>query len=350
MEQMSLQRSWPAIAAGVVLVIAVSAGLMWYALSGTGRHSTAAPAEVATSTVSVSSTSPLVMRTLDGVMVSSTDELVNPFAVMIDNHPDARPPSGINQASVVVQSPVEGGYTRFMAVFDASTTVPEIGPVRSARPYFVDLAAALHAVYTHVGGSPDALTQITNTPGFHDLNQFFNGDDFWRDNSRAAPHNVYTSTTLLNQAADAKGFMPTPFTPWRYQDVTTSTATGTDAAPDWKFDPTDGVYVRTASPTVDRSGAPIEAVNLVVIQTDMQVIDTDGRLKIRTTGRGDADVYVNGVKHSATWYRASGDWYSFETNDGTNVTFDRGTTWIILKPTGGAILPFGSTAASSTSL
>ena len=121
------------------------------------------------------------------MLVSAEEANLQPYAVMIDNHPDARPSSGLAAANLVFEVPVEGGMTRYMAVFDATTTVDQIGPVRSARPYFVELADALGAVYAHVGGSPDGLNLITSLPKFRDLNEFWNGKYFWRSAKRDAP-------------------------------------------------------------------------------------------------------------------------------------------------------------------
>lgn len=77
-------------------------------------------------------------------------------AVMIDDHPAARPQSGFNDASVVWQAPAEGGIPRYMMWFQDSVP-PAVGPVRSARLYFVAWASEWDAVYAHVGGSPQAM-------------------------------------------------------------------------------------------------------------------------------------------------------------------------------------------------
>ena len=86
-----------------------------------------------------------------------------PVAVMVDNHPGARPQSGLNQACLVFEAPVEGGITRFMAVYGHGQEVPKIGPVRSIRPYFVRLAKSLGAVLAHCGGSYRGLRHRVGT-------------------------------------------------------------------------------------------------------------------------------------------------------------------------------------------
>nr|MCU0495649.1 DUF3048 domain-containing protein [Chloroflexaceae bacterium] len=125
-------------------------------------------------------------------------------AVMIDNHPDARPQSGMNAAALVFEALAEGGVTRYMAVYEpkANASISEIGPVRSARSYFVEWAKGLNAVYTHAGGSPEGLllaetaTEIANLDALRDGAE---GLYFWRSTTRFAPHNLYTSTELLRK-------------------------------------------------------------------------------------------------------------------------------------------------------
>src|SRR5260221_8029347 len=144
-----IKRSWPLFAAGAVFLLFTSGILFWFALSGKGRKSQT-PSPVLPVEAASTSTDTLVPRAIEGVLVQPRDARLLPFAVMIDNHPDARPSSGLAEASLVIEAPVEGGMTRYMAVFDATTTVDQIGPVRSARPYFVDFANAFGALYAQV--------------------------------------------------------------------------------------------------------------------------------------------------------------------------------------------------------
>ena len=125
-------------------------------------------------------------------------ELPQVFAVMIDNHEDAWPPSGIDQAFLVIEAPVEAAIPRLLAFFSSEEDVAEIGPVRSARPYYLDWANELDALYVHVGGSNAALDLIASG-GTFDFNQYWWGEYFWRAGNRFAPHNVFTSTTLMNE-------------------------------------------------------------------------------------------------------------------------------------------------------
>jgi hypothetical protein len=137
---------------------------------------------------------------LDGKPVgSASEQRPRVISIMIDNHPGARPQSGLSQAQVVYEVPVEGEFTRYFAIFNASTTVDKVGPVRSARPYFLDwLQEYGDALYIHSGGSPEALQILRNSTLF-DANEFFRGAYFWRGTDHLAPHNLYTSSTAWNK-------------------------------------------------------------------------------------------------------------------------------------------------------
>jgi len=125
--------------------------------------------------------------------------------VMIDNYFKGRPQSGIDKADVVFEIIAEGGITRYMALF-YSQAAPVIGPVRSARYYFVQLAKGMDLPYAHVGGSDDSLTMIGNLR-IKDLNEMSNAAPyFWQDAKRIRPHSTYTSTDNLVEAITNKKY------------------------------------------------------------------------------------------------------------------------------------------------
>ncbi|MFZ2803956.1 MAG: DUF3048 domain-containing protein [Patescibacteria group bacterium] len=345
-----IKRSWPMLVLGAVLILAASVALFWFAVSGKARK-TSSPSVVlaATSTdETVTSTPDLVPRSLDGVLVPVEQANLQPFAVMVENYIDARPLSGPAEANLAFEFPVEGGITRFMLVFDATSTVDQIGPVRSARPYFVDMADSLNAVYAHVGGSPQALANITTlqAQGFRNLDQFANGKYFWRSDTRVAPHNAYTRMDLLNQADAAKSWKAGSFHGWSYKEdyplvaTATTVARGEDPGPkilyggsynvSWSYDRDSNMYVRSEGGALEKDldGAQVKAKNVVVLETDDSVIDSDGRLNIRTTGKGKAELFHDGREDEITWSRSTGLSLQFQSLDGSDVLFDRGTTWV----------------------
>ncbi|MCE9585985.1 DUF3048 domain-containing protein [Candidatus Uhrbacteria bacterium] len=328
------------IAIGTVFVVLLCTIVLWLVLSGATRshndkNNTGQVFQIPTSTEA------LTERRLDGVLVSPSIATLAPRAVMIENHPDARPVSGLSKASIVIEAPVEGGITRYMALFAASTTLPQVGPVRSARPYYVDWADAWNAPYFHVGGSPEALTKISSMAGFTDVNEFAQGNSFWRDTTRYAPHNVYTKDELMDAVVAKKGAASsTAPLAWHFQDAASSTDRGELDGPRvpyggsfnvrWAFEKERGVYVRSLSGVEqkDRDGSSIESENVIVIKTEQTILDSYGRLQVRTTGSGQAMAYRDGKKFNLRWRRSAGEPIRFESTDGTEFLFTRGRTWI----------------------
>ena len=131
-----------------------------------------------------------------------------PIAVMIDNHNGAWPQAGLNDAYMVYEIIVEGGETRLMALFKGAD-LDKIGPVRSARHYFIDYAMENDAIYVHFGESPQAESDITRY-SIQDIDGIAeDGTTFWRVKDKYAPHNAVTSTEKLLQSAKNKNYRTT---------------------------------------------------------------------------------------------------------------------------------------------
>lgn len=131
-----------------------------------------------------------------------------PFAVMIDNHKDAWPQAGLQKAYMVYEIVVEGGETRLMALFKGAD-VDKIGPVRSARHYFIDYAMENDAIYVHFGQSSQAASDIKKY-SINDINGISeDGSTFWRVKDKTAPHNAVTSMANLKKSAESKKFKTT---------------------------------------------------------------------------------------------------------------------------------------------
>lgn len=131
-----------------------------------------------------------------------------PIAVMIDNHKDAWPQSGLNQAYCVYEILAEGGETRLMALFK-NVDVSQIGPVRSSRHYYLDYALEHDAIYVHYGWSPQAQSDIS-TYKVNNINGLTESEkDFGRIKQKAAPHNVMTSIANIQKIAQKKKYRTT---------------------------------------------------------------------------------------------------------------------------------------------
>lgn len=292
---------------------------------------------------------------LSGRMVEKERTERRPMAVVIENHPDARPQSGLNDASLIYETFAEGGITRFLAIFQEND-VSEIGPVRSARTYFVDWANAYKALFAHVGGNIDALDLIEDTKGFYDINQFYFGSFFWRDTKRYAPHNVYTKTEKLIAAAKSKGFSVADSNIAAYlfkddnkeeerpESLVFNVKFNANFPVTWAYDRKDNCFLRSilGVPQKDRvSGEQFKAKNVIVMYSDFTYGKTrynEQATKIRTTGSGSAIFYIDGVKTTGTWSRTSGaNITRFYDTSGAEIKLNAGMTWIEVAPVGTAV-------------
>ena len=131
-----------------------------------------------------------------------------PIAFMIDNHINAMPQAGLEQADIVYEIIVEGGETRLMIVMK-NKKIDQIGPLRSARHYFLDYALENDAIYVHYGQSPQAKSDISKL-SIADINGINESTkNFWRVSSRYAPHNAVTSTERINAIIKRENYRTT---------------------------------------------------------------------------------------------------------------------------------------------
>lgn len=278
-----------------------------------------------------------------------------PLAVMIDNASPARPQSGLQSASVVYEALVEGGITRFMAIFDQGS-ISQIGPVRSSRQYFLEWLAEYDAGYAHAGGSPEALTNIKKDR-VHDINGIGNAAKaFSRDKTRPAPHNLYTSSMALYTFVVANNwkYSDAQITPWlfakagdptpvdaRVANKVTFYFTGTTKSTQiiYTYDAAKGGYLRSQAgqPHQDRLTKAQILVKNLVIQTISNNISVGekGRLTMRVDGTGKAKIFQNGTVREVTWSKTSPEARTtFVGADGNPVSFVLGNTWVEVLPEG----------------
>ena len=143
---------------------------------------------------------PVVEKT---VQIFQGDE--RPIAVMIDNHDGARPQVAINDAYICYEIIVEGGYTRLMPIFKGQD-LEKIGPIRSARHYFLDYALEHEAIYVHFGHSPQAASDIKKLDVEDIEGMYYSTKQFTRTSGKYAPHNVIVSTDSILDIAESKDY------------------------------------------------------------------------------------------------------------------------------------------------
>lgn len=279
----------------------------------------------------------------------------HPIAVMIDDHSAARPQSGFNDAAVVWQAPAEGGIPRYMLIFQERIP-PSVGPIRSARQYYIAWAAEWDAVYAHVGGSPQAMATLRNKGNgqlVYNADQFRWGTAYFhRTTDRAAPHNVYTSGKELRQLADRIGAKDGPMEPaWKFAPdaplVERPKGGKISAGYSWnavtyRYDRKTNTYPRSVTnekKQIDRgTGRQVAPKNVVIMIMSFGPLN-DGshknRLEAQYLGKGTAWISSNGKTIKGTWRKdAITKPTRFFDANGKQVTLTIGQTFIQVMPKG----------------
>lgn len=289
---------------------------------------------------------------LDGRQVAS-EELAKrrPLAVMVENHPEARPQAGLVQASHVWEAIVEGGITRFMAVF-SSQDAEKIGPIRSARPYFISWAAGYQALYAHAGGSQAGLALLAKTDDVVDLQH--SARYFAREPQPgiASEHTLFsTSKDLYDYAAAKKASLTADVATTRFIDeiatadrpqggsVTIDFSSATYKV-EWTYDSESNSYKRNLAgePHKDRvNDEQITAKNIAVLTVSRRYDSTTNQGKgewfMTTEGSGKALLFQNGRAITATWKKPAQDSFLklYDEKD-QELGFVAGTTWFEVAP------------------
>jgi hypothetical protein len=270
------------------------------------------------------------------------------LAVKVENTDEAQPLAGLNQADIVYEEVVEGGITRFIAVFNCHTA-ERVGPVRSARttdPKIL-LQFSDHPLLAFSGGAPKVVNGLKKS-GVVGMTEGDPAAPFSRDDAREEPHNLFVNTAKLWVAGQkrAKG-EPVPRAVFEYGDINKpnkKAVSVTIAFPlheaEWHWQ--DGHWVRylEGGPMTLEDGDPIVADNIVIQQvktTESDITDVAGypSPEVTVTGSGKAWLLRNGKVITGTWERGSeGDVTTFHTKKGEDFRLEPGTTFVELAPTG----------------
>lgn len=267
-------------------------------------------------------------------------------AVMVNNHPQARPQSGLSEADLVYEMLAEGDITRFLAIFQ-SEEPSQIGPIRSARDYYIEMAKGLDCLYVCHGNSPEAKTMLDK--GYIDnLNGlYYDGTLFQRSDDRKAPHNSYISFADILKGAKEKGYemkgAPEPLA-----FLTKEEAVGIQGESalkaeisyglkeydvEYEYDATDKKYKRYSNgeQTVEyKSHNPILLDNILIIEADHQVIDEKGRRKIDLKSGGKGYLLQRGKVNEVEWVNESGRIVPVKNDEEAGLI--PGKTWINIIP------------------
>lgn len=320
---------------------------------------------------------------LDGAMYTKTEKDVwvtrRPLAVMIENHPEARPQSGLNRADVVFEALAEGGVTRFMALFycDAVRNEVTLAPIRSARTNYVDWASGFNKpLYVHVGGANlpgpvNALGQLSDYGwvGQNDINQFSVGyPTFVRNYNRiegkeiATEHTMVTTTEKLWAVGTKRQWTNTDpkgvewsagYTGWSFADGEPGKGTvntlayefwegDTDYSVKWDYDKTSNTYLRTMAGEAHKdldTQKQIAVSNVVVLNIKSKVVDELKHMLYNTQGTGTATLFKNGEAVEVNWSKPKRESeLVFTDKKGKPVEFVKGKIWVsAVDPTAGKV-------------
>lgn len=268
--------------------------------------------------------------------------------VMINNAPQARPQSGLDKADIVYEILAEGAVTRFVGIYHSQK--PEvIGPVRSIRPYYVDIGSGFDAIMVHAGGSPDALHTL-NSQGMAHMDEIYNsGSSFWRESFRKAPHNLYTDLDKLWKGAESLGFRMEAEIPELTFTEESQEAVGSPAKKinvrvtgqyqiSYEYDEALKRYKRF---TMDKAHIDLttkqqlSAVNLLVLASPHKILDKEGRRDVDVFGPGKGYLFQRGKAQEITWERKGGLIRAYD--DGKEIPMYPGNTWVNIIPNSPAL-------------
>jgi hypothetical protein len=261
-----------------------------------------------------------------------------PFMAIIENSKDARPQSGLSSADIVYETMAEGGIPRFIVLFQKNSP-NKIGPIRSARAYFLDISKEYSLPFAHCGYSDEAKAMIENEK-LKSLNEFFYGKYYWRDAARKAPHNLYTSTDALRKLIVEKGYISTSniklsFNKDYWVNESFKTANSITLKLNRYYE-TDyffinGKYYKSmdGENSIDAlNNAPITTSNIIIQITDIKLQKDNQHLDIALVGEGNGYVISNGKYTKMKWSKK--DMYSqtkLIDENGLDVQLSLGNTW-----------------------
>jgi hypothetical protein len=288
-----------------------------------------------------------------------------PILVQIENNPLARPPSGLNLADLVIESPVEGDTTRYSAVFMCREKLgAAVGPVRSARYFNIDYWQQLRVATFHFGGAFMVLQRF-RAAGMPFFNGLTSGSNlFFRSGTRPAPHNVFLDVDrarrqlesgALTRLAERAGDVRAPFSfadEPRLPKGRAVTSVGIQTASFWRFgwhwDAEGSRWLRTDAGRANfdaTSGKRLSARTVVVqvVKEDVLVGENDPggfpRRYQHLVGEGAGRVYIAGMGRDVRWSRPSADDATTWTyaDSGAPLVLPRGRVWWEIVPVGTTI-------------
>jgi hypothetical protein len=262
------------------------------------------------------------------------------IAVMaiIENSKDARPQSGLVDADIVYETMAEGGIPRFIALFQKNNP-SKIGPIRSARPYFVNIAREYNLPFAHCGYSDEAKAMIEKNK-LMSLNEFFLTGFYWRDKERKAPHNLYTSAKRLRDAAVSRNYIKEPNVKLKFNKEFWESSNHSNANSinlklnkyyftDYSYN--NGKYYKTMNGIASKNKGdekPNAVSNIVIQATTIKLQSDNQHLDINLVGEGTGYVFSNGKYTKMKWFKKDINSQTIlKDENGLDIPLSPGNTW-----------------------
>lgn len=293
---------------------------------------------------------------LNGVMVEP--ELANRrvVAAMIENSPNARPQTGLASADMVYEGVVEGGITRFMALYQ-QTQPGKSGPIRSARSNYIDWLSEFDAIYVHAGGSATAMARIGEY-GIKSFPHNNNRADYWREPRAgvSSEHTLFANiSSIFQNAVASRGWSAThDFDSWRFKEPASGVELGGTlnvnfSSPGfntrWEYNKETGLYTRfmAGSPHSDGvTGQQITASTVIVMNVNRTSNPPlpggrQSEWSMQTIGSGSASLFFDGKQVRATWKKPSRtERTRFYDEADREITMNSGQIWVQVLPQTGS--------------
>lgn len=298
---------------------------------------------------------PAYRNPLTGLGMDTDVSEYRPYAVMLNNLKKATPQVGITEADMIFEIPVEGGITRLMGLYQGFKGAEVIGSVRSARPYYVDIAMGFDAIYIHAGGSDDAYARLKSTGITHIDGVNGSGETFFRDQTRAETmgkeHSLMLDVPTVEaylKKHDARLTHKEGFSAgFTFADeveragasaVSVEVKFSKSKSTFFAYDPETKLYAVSqydAPMTDGATDGQLKVRNIITISARITPIsgDTEGRLKATLTGSGKGKLIADGVVTQINWMRKSDtSQFIFTDENGDEIVLSSGVTYIAILP------------------
>ena len=274
-----------------------------------------------------------------------------PIAVMIDNSNQAWPQAGLNKAYLVYEIIVEGGETRLMALFKGQD-LETIGPVRSARHYYIDYVMENDALYVHYGWSPQAESDVSKYR-INNINGIYEDSYFWRSKEKVSPHNAVTSTEKILKCANAKNYRTTSnkesvlnYVAEEF-DLESETVANTVVIPHsnlqkvtYEYDAENKVYKRFARNKAQNdwtTGEPVTTKNIIITLCNNYTLndgEDKGRQGLKNIGTFNGYYITNGKAIKIQCVKSDRESQTvYQDLDGNKIDVNDGNTFVHICPT-----------------